>query len=186
MRVKEVSRLQCFHSIDVIGFIQWQNLKYIQTFVLIINDWYVSKFLCVLMTLSSPFRLREGCGPTRLLGPRPEHHPVPSVLQNLHRSHVQAPLPGLWAGRVRPLLHPCQTCPISRVGPPGQGLRQLPRPLRQSVTVIDGKCGFSADDHLSCGFQCGRTGLILLKGSGLLYSLLTSRAHLTFLLQNHL
>lgn len=68
------------------------------------------------------FRFCEGRSQARLLGPRPGHHSVPPVLQNLHGRHVKAPLQGLWTGRVWPLLQTHQARSLPGLGPPGQSV----------------------------------------------------------------
>lgn len=47
------------------------------------------KLNCLKLLIFVPFlRFCERSGATRLLGPRPGHHSVPSVLQSLHSGHV--------------------------------------------------------------------------------------------------
>lgn len=121
------------HNLFIVYFI-WVNCDLFSLNVLIKNirnpRWKSYLRFC------SSIRFCEGCGSTRLLGPRSGHYPVPPVLQNLHRSHVQTPLQGLWTGRVWPLLHTHQACTLQRLGPPSQSVWPLSRPHRQPVTAL--------------------------------------------------
>lgn len=101
-----------------------------------------------LQHLLSLFRFSERRGSTWLLGARSGHHTVPSVLQNLHSSHVQAPLQGLWSGCVWSLLHTHQACPLQRLGPPGQSVWRLPCPHRRSLRSPQ-----TGKKHSECSFS---------------------------------